>query len=57
MKRDFKKEAEEWAEKVLSESPINQKLDEQLLEFMVLGSLLYKENEKGEMIWVKRLDN
>ena len=65
MDRDFKKEAEEWAneilkeydsaEKIMSDPSIKQELDKQLIEFMTLGTLLFKEDENGNRVWVKRL--
>lgn len=65
MSRDFKKEAEEWAneilkeydsaEKIMSDPSIKQELDKQLIEFMTLGTLLFKEDENGNRVWIKRL--
>lgn len=57
MNKDFKKQAEEWAEKVLEDEGFKKELSEQQVELMTLGSLLFSVSDNGEKTWIKRLDS
>lgn len=46
----FKKEAEEWAEKILKEEHLDFN-DDKFIEFVTLGSLIFDNNGK----WIPRL--
>ena len=48
MNKDFKKQAEEWAEKVLEDEGFKKELSEQQVELMTLGSLLFSVSDNGE---------
>ncbi len=50
----FKDDAEKWAEEQLNNSI--EQMSEELLEFMILGSLLYKVDKNGNKTRIKRLD-
>jgi hypothetical protein len=38
-----------------NETPQTDELSEQMKEYILFGSLLYAQNEKGEKVWLKRI--
>lgn len=50
----FKEDAEKWAKEQLNNS--TEEMREELLEFMILGSLLYSVDKNGNKTRIKRLD-
>jgi hypothetical protein len=38
-----------------NETPQTDELSEQMKEYILFGSLLYTQNEKGEKVWLKRI--
>ena len=53
--QEVKDRAREWAEKVLEESSIKVEMYKQTEEFLLLGSLMFKDNEDGSLTWIPRL--
>ena len=51
---EVKINAEEWVEKILKET-VTDNLSEMLKEELIYGSLLFAQNEKGEIQWLKRM--
>lgn len=55
MGKNFKEQAEKWAEEKLKESDIKEDCDKRFKEFLLLGSLIYKEESDGSLTWIPRL--
>lgn len=51
---EVKINVEEWADKILTET-VTDNLSEMLKEELNYGSLLYAQDEKGELQWLKRM--
>ena len=43
------------AKKVIEDVNMKKELDEQFKEYLLLGSLLYKDNKDGSLTWIPRL--
>ena len=54
--QETKDKAREWAEKVLEESNIKAEMDKQTKELLLLGSLMFKDNQDGSLTWIPRLN-
>ena len=54
--QEAKDKSREWAEKVLEESNIKAEMDKQTKELLLLGSLMFKDNQDGSLTWIPRLN-
>ena len=54
--QEVKDKSREWAEKVLEESNIKAEMDKQTKELLLLGSLMFKDNQDGSLTWIPRLN-
>jgi len=52
---ETKDRVKKWTKKVLEESNIKTEMDKQTEEFLLLGSLMFKDNEDGSLTWIPRL--
>lgn len=53
--QEVKDKARKWAEQILEESNTKEEFDKKFKEFLVLGSLIYKEESDGSLTWIPRL--
>ena len=52
---EIKNKAKEWAEKVIEDVNMKKELDDQFKEHLLLGSLIFKDNQDGSLTWIPRL--
>lgn len=52
---EIKNKAKEWAEKVIENANIKRELNGQFKEYLLLGSLIFKDNKDGSLTWIPRL--
>ena len=52
---EIKNKAKEWAEKVIEDVNMKKELDGQFKEYLLLGSLIFKDNQDGSLTWIPRL--
>lgn len=53
--QEVKDKSREWAEKVLEDVNMKKELDDQFKEYLLLGSLMFKDNQDGSLTWIPRL--